>query len=59
MKYAIIASVGLVELHKDVTDYINSGWEPLGGIASDGNRVLQAMVKRETIKATSAEDLPF
>jgi len=53
MQYRIIAVCfafspkrALERLVKQVNEAVSSGWEPQGGIAVHGTRLLQAMVKR-------------
>lgn len=54
MQYAILWEVdggisawnAVKELEQSVNEYIKRGWEPIGGICCDGNKVFQAMIKR-------------
>lgn len=53
MEYKVIMggcgafSINLEKFEAMVQGYINSGWEPMGGICQNGAQLFQAMIKRK------------
>lgn len=47
MIYKLIYRCKPHEFMREINDMIADGWEPLGGISSDGHCLWQAMIKKE------------
>ena len=49
-KYVVLESKSINGIEKQVNDYLDNGWKPLGGVAHNSNGYyVQAMFKRNEL----------
>ena len=56
MRYNIIGNANINDLVKGVQDYLDNGWQPIGGVAHIGELVCQAMILGDLQPSVSEPD---